>query len=181
MSKTVVFFAEGCEEIEGLTVVDVLRRAKEEVLAVSVTGKKEVAGSHKITFQTDALFEDVNFDEIDGVVLPGGIPGTPNLQAHAGVNEVIKKFAEEGKLVSAICAAPGVLGHAGVLQGKKATCHPGHEEHLLGAECLTDSVVRDGNIITSRGMGTAIAFALEIVDYYDGADTVEKVRKGLVY
>lgn len=181
MSKIGVFFADGCEEIEGLTVVDVLRRAKQEVVVISVTGKQEITGSHKIRFQADQLFEEVDFSELDGVVLPGGIPGTPNLQAHAGVDRIIKAFAEEGKLVAAICAAPSVLGEAGILKGKKATCHPGFEEKLLGAEWIEQTAVTDGNIITSRGMGTAVDFSLAIVDYVAGAEEVAHVRKGLVY
>lgn len=181
MSKIGVFFADGCEEIEGLTVVDVMRRANQEVVMISIMGQKKVTGSHKIAFDTDALFEEVDFSELDGVVLPGGIPGTPNLQAHEGVISVVQEFAKDGKLVAAICAAPGVLGHAGVLQGKNATCHPGHEEFLTGATCLTDTVVVDGNIITSRGMGTAIDFSLALVKYFVDEEAVLKVRKGLVY
>lgn len=181
MSRIGVFFAEGCEEIEGLTVVDVVRRADQEVVMISVTGDKKVTGSHNIAFETDCLIEQADISSLDGIVLPGGIPGTPNLQAHEDVIKAVKEFSQAGKLVSAICAAPGVLGYAGVLEGKKATCHPGHEQYLTGAECLTDKVVVDGNIITSRGMGTAIDFALAIVEYFTDRTTVEKVRTGLVY
>ncbi|MBD5554909.1 MAG: DJ-1/PfpI family protein [Roseburia sp.] len=181
MGKLGIFMADGCEEIEGLTVVDIVRRAKMDIVMISVTGKKEVTGSHEITFHTDALAEETDFSELDGIVLPGGMPGTLKLGENATVNEVIQKFAAEGKLVCAICAAPSVLGAAGILQGRDATCHPGFEEKLCGANVKELPVVTDKNIITSRGMGTAIPFALEIVRYFSDDETVEQIKKGLVY
>lgn len=181
MSKTGIFMADGCEEIEGLTVVDILRRADLEIITISINGSNSVTGSHGITFVTDTIFENVNFDELDGIVLPGGIPGTPNLGAHEGVNRIIREFAKEGKLVCAICAAPSVLGATGILEGKRATCHPGFEPKLTGAATSEDSVVVDGNIITSRGMGTAIDFALAIVEYYKDSSVVADVKQHLVY
>ena len=181
MSKIGIFMADGCEEIEGLTVVDVVRRAKMEIVMISITGKREVTSSHGVTFFADALAPEVDYDGLDGIVLPGGMPGTLNLGADATVNEVIKKFAGAGKLVAAICAAPSVLGAAGILAGKRATCHPGFEEKLTGAQTSEDAVVVDGNIITSRGMGTAIPFALEIVRYFADDATAEQIKTGLVY
>ncbi len=181
MSKLGIFMADGCEEIEGLTVVDIVRRAKMEIVTISITGKKEVTSSHNVTFLADALADEVNYDELDGIVLPGGMPGTLNLGANDTVNSVITKFASEGKLVAAICAAPSVLGAAGILNGRHATCHPGFEEKLTGATTSEEPVVRDGNIITSRGMGTAIPFALEIVRYFADDAAVEQICKGLVY
>ncbi len=173
--------ADGCEEIEGLTVVDIVRRAKMEIVMISITGKKEVTSSHNVTFLTDALSSEVDYEGLDGIVLPGGMPGTLNLGADKTVNDVIRKFAAEGKLVCAICAAPSVLGVAGLLEGKRATCHPGFEDKLIGAVTSEDEVVVCDNIITSRGMGTAIPFAFEIVRYFTDDETVETVRKGLVY
>ena len=181
MKKVGIFMADGCEEIEGLTVVDIVRRAKLEMTTISITDKKEVTSSHNVTFFADAIASEVNFDEYDAVVLPGGMPGTLNLGASEIVNEVVKKFAAEGKIVAAICAGPSVLGAAGVLEGRHATCHPGFEPKLTGAETCEDAVVVDGNIITSRGMGTAIPFAFEIVRYFTDDETVEHVRQGLVY
>ena len=181
MSKIGIFMADGCEEIEGLTVVDIVRRAKMDITMISVNGKREVTSSHQVTFLTDALAAEVDYDTLDGIVLPGGMPGTLNLQADETVNKVIRQFAAEGKLVCAICAAPSVLGAAGILEGKWATCHPGFEEKLTGAKVEEKEVVVDGNVITSRGMGTAIPFALEIVRYFADDETVEQVRKGLVY
>lgn len=181
MKKIGIFMADGCEEIEGLTVVDIVRRAKMEIVMISITGKREVTSSHQVTFLTDALAAEVDYDTLDGIVLPGGMPGTLNLQADEMVNKVIRQFAAEGRLVCAICAAPSVLGAAGILEGKCATCHPGFEEKLTGAKVEEKEVVVDGNVITSRGMGTAIPFALEIVRYFADDETVEQVRKGLVY
>lgn len=181
MSKIGIFMADGCEEIEGLTVVDVVRRAKMEIVMISITGKREVTGSHNVTFLADALASEVNYEELDGIVLPGGMPGTLHLGADETVNTVIKKFAAEGKLVGAICAAPSVLGAAGILEGKHATCHPGFEEKLTGAVTSEEEVVVDGNIITSRGMGTAIPFALSIVRYFADDAAVEEIKKGLVF
>lgn len=181
MKKIGIFMADGCEEIEGLTVVDIVRRAKMEIVMISITGKREVTSSHQVTFLTDALAAEVDYDTLDGIVLPGGMPGTLNLQADETVNKVIRQFAAEGRLVCAICAAPSVLGAAGILEGKCATCHPGFEEKLTGARVEEKEVVVDGNVITSRGMGTAIPFALEIVRYFADDETVEQVRKGLVY
>lgn len=181
MGKIAVFFADGCEEIEGLTVVDMLRRAKQEVVSVSVTGSKEIHGSHDIIFQADTMFEETDMAAFDGVVLPGGLKGTANLAVHAGVLAAVQEFAKAGKLVSAICAAPSVLGQAGILKGKRATCHPGWEEKLTGAATSQESVVIDGNIITSRGMGTAIDFSLAIIQYLADEETVANVRKGIVY
>ena len=175
MKKVGIFMADGCEEIEGLTVVDIVRRAKLEMTTISITDKKEVTSSHNVTFLTDALASEVDFD--------GGMPGTLNLGASDMVNKVIKKFAGEGKIVAAICAAPSVLGAAGLLEGRHATCHPGFEEKLTGAITSEDAVVVDGNIITSRGMGTAIDFGLAIVDCLTDFDeeVVEHVKKGIVY
>ena len=181
MSKIGIFMADGCEEIEGLTVVDIVRRAKLEIDTISITGKKEVTSSHNVTFLTDTTAEKADFASYDGIVLPGGMPGTIHLGENETVDRVIKEFAAEGKLVAAICAAPSVLGQAGILEGKRATCHPGFEDKLLGANVEFEPVVRDGNVITSRGMGTAIPFALEIVRYFLDDEAVEHVKTGLAY
>lgn len=181
MKKLGVFMADGCEEIEALTVVDIARRAGIETAMISVSGKKEVTSSHNVTFKTDIPAEFMDYDMLDGIVLPGGMPGTLNLGANDYVQKTIADFAASGKLVAAICAAPSVLGEAGLLEGKNATCYPGFEDKLLGADASLAPVVRDGNIITSRGMGTAIPFSLEIVDYLLGAEKAEEIRKGIIY
>ena len=182
MKKLGIFMANGCEEIEGLAVVDLVRRTGEiEITTISISDTKQVEGAHKITFFADALASEVKFDELDGVILPGGMPGTLNLGADENVNAVIKKFAEEGKMVAAICAAPSVLGAAGILEGRHATCYPGFEDKLTGAEVLEDAVVIDGHVITSRGMGTAIDFGLAIIWYLLDDEKAEKVKNGIMY
>ena len=181
MSKLGIFMADGCEEIEGLTVVDLVRRAGIEIEMISVSGEKNVTGSHKIAFQTDVSKADADFASYDGIVLPGGMPGTTHLMEDETVNRVIKEFAQDGKLVADICAAPSVLGNAGLLEGKTATCYPGVEGKLTGANFVTNSVAKDGNIITSRGLGTAIDFAAEIVAYLNGKIVADKLKTSIIY
>ncbi len=181
MSKLGIFMADGCEEIEGLTVVDIARRAGIEIDMISISENREVTGSHRVKFCTDLTKSQADFGSYDGIVLPGGMPGTVHLGGDDTVNRIIKEYAGAGKLVAAICAAPSVLGAAGILEGKRATCHPGFEEKLAGAETTSEGVVRDGNLITSRGMGTAVPFALEIVRYFADDAAVEKVKAGLAY
>ena len=181
MSRVGIFMADGCEEIEGLTVVDIVRRAGIDITTISISDKKEVAGAHGITFLADAKKDEVDFSTLDGIVLPGGMPGTINLGADETVDKVIREFAAGGKLVAAICAAPSVLGQAGILNGKHATSYPGFEPKLTGAVTSKDPVVQDGNVITSRGMGTAIAFALEIVSYFTDKKTADKLAESIIY
>lgn len=181
MTKIGVFLADGFEEIEGLTVVDVLRRAGVEVTAISIMGRKEIYGAHQIAVLADELFENIEFESLHGLVLPGGMPGTTNLGAHDGVKKQIKEFAEEGKMVAAICAAPSVLGENGILKGKKAVCYPSFEEKLNGAEVLFQETVQDGNVITSRGMGTAISFSLSIIEYFINKEKAEEIAEAIIY
>ncbi len=181
MSKIAIFMANGCEEIEGLTVVDILRRANQEITMVSITEDRMVTSSHGVTFQTDACIDEVDFSSYDGVVLPGGLPGTNHLGDCPKVVETIKAFHQQGKLVGAICAAPSVLGKNGLLEGKNGTSYPGYEDEMPGCTYLQQSVVRDGNIITSRGMGTSIDFALEIVSYFSGKETAAALADKIIY
>lgn len=179
--KIGVFLAEGFEEIEGLTVVDLLRRAGICVEMISITGQKEVKGSHNITVLADCLYEEGIGEGLDGIVLPGGMPGTRNLGNHAGVIGVVRAFAAAGKLVAAICAAPSVLGKAGILAGKQAACYPGFEEELEGANVGYEEVAEDGNIITSRGMGTAIPFALTLVSYLTTGQKAKELADAVIF
>lgn len=181
MSKIAICMAPGCEEIEGLAVVDILRRANMTIDMISITDSLEVTGSHHVTFMADRLLADVDWNAYDGIVLPGGIPGTPNLGACKGVTDTIKQFAKQGKLVAAICAAPGVLGQNGLLEGKKATSYPGFDEEMMGCVYLQDNVVVDGNLITSRGMGTAIDFSLAIVAYLSDEKTANALASKIMY
>jgi len=169
------------EEIEALTVVDILRRADIEIDMVSITGNKKVPGAHGITTYCDKLIENTDFEKADMIVLPGGMPGTLNLGLCEPLMDQIHGFNTSKKGLAAICAAPTVFGKAGLLEGKKATCYPGMEGDLLGANVSTDSVCHDGHIITSRGMGTAIPFALEIVKTFKGEDVANKLAQAIVY
>ena len=181
MKKIGIFMADGCEEIEGLTVVDVVRRAGIAIDMISITGKKEVAGAHGITFAADVLAEEADFDSYDGIVLPGGMPGTLNLGKHEIVKKVITSYAAGGKLTAAICAAPTVLGALGLLKEKAACCYPGMEEQLNCKEAKFCSFVTDGNITTSRGVGTAIPFALELIRQLFGNEKASEIAESIVY
>ena len=181
MSRLGIFIADGCEEVEALTVVDIVRRAKLEIDMISINGTKQVTSSRNVTFMTDTTKEEADFSANDGIILPGGMPGTVHLGEDDTVSQVIREFAKEGKLVAAICAAPSVLGQAGILNGKKAACHPGFEEKLTGAEVFFSPVVCDGNVITSRGMGTAIPFALHLVSQLVSPEKAEELKKSIIY
>ena len=148
---------------------------------ISINGKKKVTGAHGIALDTDEDIVQCDPDKLDMLVLPGGMPGTTNLAACEKLTEALKKADQEKRGIAAICAAPSVLGACGILNGKKATCHPGFEEKLTGASVSYDNVVTDGNVITSRGMGTVIDFGLAIVSYFGSEELVEDVRKHLVY
>lgn len=181
MAKTAIFLANGFEEIEALTVVDVLRRAQIEITMVSVTGSKTVEGAHGIKVEADEIIEIYNCDGADMLILPGGMPGTKNLDACAPLKKEIEKFAAEGKMLAAICAAPTIFGRMGLLQGKRACCYPGLEENLLGADVKFDPAVVDGQFITGRGMGAAIDFALAILTHFKGSDVADDMANAIVH
>jgi protein deglycase len=175
-AMVLVHFAEGFEEIEAISVVDVLRRAGIETRMVSVTGSLPVTGSHGITVNTDVLFHEALYDDAQMLVLPGGLPGAHNLFAHKGLVDKLLQFSQLGKPLAAICAAPYILGELGILAGEKATCYPGFEKHLKGAEVVTEQAVISGNIITGRGAGPAIGFALKIVEYLQGKSLADALK-----
>ncbi|MCR5753484.1 MAG: DJ-1/PfpI family protein [Acetatifactor sp.] len=181
MSKIAVFFAEGFEEIEALTVVDMCRRAEIEVCMVSVANDKSVCGSHGIRVDMDLPLQKVDFADLDMLVLPGGMPGTKNLEACDALMQQVDSFFENGKFVAAICAAPSIFGHRGIVNGKRACCYPGFESHMTGAQTSENPVEKDGNVITSRGMGTAIPFALAIIGELCGEEKADSLAKGIVY
>jgi len=174
-----VHFTDGFEEIEAVAIVDVLRRGGVETKTVSITGDKVVRGSHDISLFTDLLFSEADYSKCEMIVLPGG-PGTADLLAHSGLAAEITAFAENKKYLAAICAAPQVFGKLGILEGKKATIYPGLEEKLNGAVALEDRVVIDGNIITSRGAGTAIEFGLALVAILKGEEVAAEIGKKMV-
>ena len=174
-----VFLANGFEEIEALAVVDVLRRAELDVLTVGV-GEDFVIGSHQIPVAADISEKGLVLnDKVDAIVLPGGMPGTLNLEKSPVVQKAIDWAVENDKLICAICAAPSILGHKNLLDGKNATCFPGFEEELFGATISKDFVVRDGNIITAKGMGSAIEFGLQIAEILTNPLEVKKIRASL--
>ena len=181
MSRVCVFFADGFEEIEGLTVVDILRRAGIETETVSVMGRKEIHGAHHITVTADSLFEEADMSGADMIVLPGGMPGTLNLKEHEGLRELLISFDKEQKHIAAICAAPSILGGLGMLEGRKACSYPSFEDQLTGAQVVKEPAVTDGHITTGRGMGTAIPFALELTALLAGKEKAEEIREAIVY
>lgn len=184
-ARVAVFVAPGLEEIEGLTVVDLLFRAGIPCDTVAITASRQVTSSHEVTIVCDRSIEDpdFSFDEYDLLVLPGGIPGTPNLRACEPLCAALRSFAEKGRPLAAICAAPSILAELGLLEGRRATSNPGFQHVLAehGAELVADApVVVDGNLITSQGAGTAMAFGLEIVRHFLGDEAVERVAAGVV-
>lgn len=181
MAKVYAFLAEGLEEVECLAVADVLRRSGVEVTLVSVTGKREVTGSHAIGLKADALFEDVKPDEADVLFLPGGMPGTNNLKAHEGLREAIWRANKQGRRVAAICAAPSILGDMGLLKGRTATCYPGFEDQLTGVSYTSQGVVTDGNITTARGLGFALDMGLELIRLLQGPQQAQKTAAAIQY
>lgn len=181
MSKIFAFLAEGAEEVECLAVVDVLRRAGAEVTLVSVTGSREVTGSHQITIRTDALFEEVNTGEADVLFLPGGMPGTLNLKAHQGLRDALCQANRQGRRIAAICAAPSVLGDLGLLKGRTATCYPGFEGELSGASYTQQGVVTDGNITTARGLGYALDLGIELIRLLQGIEQARGIKRSVQY
>ncbi len=174
MKKIAVLVVARVEEVECLTVVDFCRRADIDVTMISVTGKKKVTGSHGIKFKTNALFVDVDFDAFDAIVYPGGA-GTAALGDVPGTRELAKQFLDSGKLLAAICAAPGMLSETGLLKGKRATGFPGCKPEGM-AEWTDNPTECDGNLITGRGAGCASLFALEIIRYLAGEEAYEGVR-----
>ena len=170
-----LFLASGFEEIEALTPVDLLRRAGCELVTVGV-GSRKVTGSHNIEVTADLDENEVEFKSLDMVILPGGA-GTPNLEKSSFVRAAIQYCAQNDKYIAAICAAPSILGHMGLLAGHTATCFPGYEEELQAKEVSKDSVCVSGKIITAKGAGVAVDFALKIVEVLYGTEKSNMLRK----
>lgn len=177
-----IFFAPGFEEVEALTTVDILRRAGMDVVMISIDNKDTVTGSHGIEVKMDKKIKKVDFDKLSAIILPGGAPGFKNLEKCELLKEKTTEFSKDSeKLVAAICGAPSVLGHWGLLEGREACVYPGMESELTGAAVKYDNAVISGNIITSRGMGTAIDFGLAIVEYYNGKEAADSLASKIVY
>jgi len=183
MSKIALFLANGFEEIEALTVVDICRRAGLDIDTVSISDDPEVMGSHKIPVKADVLLADIDKDEYDMLVLPGGKAGTENLEACDRLLDLIGYYYGAGKYIAAICAAPSIFAHRGFLMGRKATCYPTFEDELEGggAHCTHNPVEIDSGIITGQGMGASIAFALTIAGIFAGREKADQIAEAIVY
>lgn len=182
MNESFLFLAQGFEEVEALTVVDVLRRAGIPVKTVSITSSLQVEGAHGVVVNADVLFDSTMFGSAEWLILPGGMPGATNLYEFAPLRGLLQRQAESGNgRIAAICASPAVvLGQLGLLQGKKATCYPGFEENLKGAEAQTAPIVVDGKFVTANGPSTALEWALTIVKETKGTDVAVQVANGML-
>lgn len=175
------FLANGFEEIEALAPVDILRRGGVEIKTVSVTGSEYVETSHGITLKTDLKFEDADFSDADMLMLPGGLPGATNLNAHEGVRTALLEQNACGGRIAAICAAPLVLGSLGLLQGKRATCYPGFEKYMIGATYTEELFTVDGNIITGRGPAATLPYSYAILAMFRGEEAAQSIADGMIY
>ena len=180
MSLVYVFFADGFEEVEALTTVDLLRRADEDVRMVSIMGRKTVTGSHNISVECDMVFEEIG-RTADLLVLPGGLPGTNYLREHRELNHLLMEQYNDGGLVAAICAAPSVLAGLNFLKGRKATSYPGCVDPSQCGQYVEEPVAVDGNVITSRGVGTAIPFVLALIEVLEGREKADQIADSIVY
>ena len=180
MGTVYVFFADGFEEIEAFTSVDVMRRAGLNVEMITVTPDEIVKGAHGVPVLCDKNIVTCDFFDADLILLPGGMPGAATLEKCDDLRRLILRFAEENKPIAAICAAPMVLGKLGLLKGKKATCYPGFEQYLEGADCTGAMVEKDGNVITGKGPGAAMEFALAVVELLQGKDKVAELKEAMI-
>ena len=178
MPKVLVPLAQGCEEVEAVTIIDLLRRAKIEVISAGLDDQP-VTASRGVSLIADTTLDAALEQEFDMIVLPGGMPGMTHLKNDPRIIALLQKMARDGKYTCAICAAPAVLAEAGLLAGKSATSYPGFLDNLPTVTYKTDAVVRDGKIITSRGPGTAMEFALELIEVLAGKAKKDEVEAGL--
>ena len=176
-----IFLAEGFEEVEALAPLDILRRAGIEVETVSISDNQVVVGSHNVPVLADRILPAVDFDDAEMIVLPGGLPGSTNLDACEDLRAGIKELYDAGKPLAANCAAPMVYGHMGLLQGLKATCYPGMESNLEGATYTGALVEKDGQFITGKGPAAAFEFGYAIAEHFLGKEKVQPLRDGMIY
>ena len=181
MSKVYIFFVDGFEDIEGLTVVDLMRRAGIDIQTVSIKETKEIRTSHGIDLLTDRTFGECDFSDADMLVIPGGMPGTKYLEEYKPLTELLTDFYQNGGKVAAICAAPGIFERLGFLKGRNATSYPSVMEQLKSARTSLEPVVVDGNVTTSRGLGTAIDFSLSLIGQLEGSAKAEEIAESVVY
>lgn len=180
MKKSYLFLAEGFEEVEAVTVIDVLRRAGLPLVTVSISDCQTVCGAHGIAVEADVLFSETTFDDAEWLILPGGMPGTTHLGECEPLCDLLKSHARLGKPMAAICAAPSVFGQLGLLSGRRATCYPGFEPMLAGAEVAAERVVTDGNIVTGNGPASALPFALAIAASAVSETVAQEVAAGML-
>lgn len=180
MASVILFLAEGFEEIEALAVVDLLRRAAIDVTTVALTENLDVRGGHDIVVKADTSLQHMP-DTYDGIVLPGGGAGTKNLINCQKIIEIVKASFDAGLVCAAICAAPTVFGKAGILDNIRATCYPGNEDKLTGSKFIEAAVVRDKKVITSRGVATTLAFALELISVLIDEAAADVVKTQILY
>lgn len=181
MAKVFEFLATGFEEIEALAVVDILRRGGVDIKTVSITGNEYVETAHGVTIKADMLFEDADLSSADLLMLPGGMPGATNLNAHEGLRRALLAQNERGGRIAAICAAPMVLGGLGLLRGKCATCYPGFEKYLDGAEYTHELYTTDGNITTGEGPAATLPYAYELLAQLTDDQTARQVAEGMMF
>jgi len=179
MGKILIPLAEGFEEIEAVTNIDVLRRAGLDVITAGI-GSKNIEGDHGIKIEADTEINEIDAADLDAVVLPGGMPGAANLRDSNELRNIIKQLNEENKLCAAVCAAPIVLEAAGILEGKKATSYPGFDKDMPSCNYQEERVVIDGNLITGRGPGVAMEFAMTIVEYLIDEETKIELQKSMI-
>lgn len=180
MSLVYIFLADGFEEVEGLTSVDLLRRAGVTVKMVSIMDSKTICGARGISVNADLLFDEMD-EKADMLVLPGGLPGTNYLREHQGLSALLKQYYDNEQWIAAICAAPSVFAGLGFLEKRQATSYPGCLEGYMVGEVKEDPVVIDGHVITSRGVGTAIEFALAEIEVLSGREKADEIAASVVY
>jgi len=181
MAKVYEFLADGFEEIEALAPVDIFRRGGVEIKTVSCNGADMVESAHGIIFKADMKFEDADFSDADLLMLPGGLPGATNLRDHQGVCEAVTRQAKSGKKIAAICAAPLVFGHLGLLDGKRATCYPGFEKYLGDAEYTHELFTVDGNITTGEGPAATLPYTYELLSQFIGKERTADIERGMMF
>lgn len=180
MKKAIVFLANGFEEMEATGTVDVLRRGGIDTKTVSITNERKVIGAHNMEYTADSVFTETDFSDADALILPGGMPGSSNLNDYEPLKELLIEHYKKEKIVAAICAAPLVLGGLGLLKGRRATCYPGFEPKLIGATVTGEAVEIDGNVITGRGPGLVFNFGLALVSVMKSDAVAEEVAAGLL-
>ena len=181
MKKVFVFLADGFEDIEALGTVDILRRGGVDAITVSIMEDEYVTSAHGVLVKADETFDEADFEGADMLVLPGGLPGSTNLRDYVPLQKLLLKHNESNSLIAAICAAPMALGNIGLLEGKRATCYPGCEGTMTGAEYTAELCTVDGNIITGEGPAAVFPFAYTLLDILAGKGASDGLKEGMMY